>query len=282
MARPLRLEYSGALYHVTSRGDRLEAIFLDDEDRHEWLKILADVCERFNWIVHAYCQMTNHFHLLVETAEGNLSAGMRRLNGIYTQKFNFRHKLVGHLFQGRYKAILVQKESHLLELSRYVMLNPVRARMVEAPEDWPWSSYLACINDTFSSSWLDTNWLLSQFGECRSQARDSFQLFVLEGLGLNSPLLATQHQLLLGDENFIEKHQSGNNHEKLRNVSLTHRRTLALSLETYQEKYKNQREAMVQAYNSGAYTMSQIASYFGVHPITVSRALREFDGNECG
>ena len=130
MARPLRLEYAGALYHVTSRGDRREYIYFCDDDRISWLKILDSVCERFNWVVHAYCQMTNHYHLLVETVEGNLSRGMRQFNGQYTQSFNRRHGIVGHLFQGRYKAIVVQKESYLLELTRYVILNPIRAGRV--------------------------------------------------------------------------------------------------------------------------------------------------------
>ena len=116
MARPLRLEFAGAVYHVTSRGDRREDIYLDDDDRQEWMAVLSLACARFNWVVHAFCQMTNHFHLLVETVDGNLSAGMRQLNGIYTQRFNRRHGQVGHLFQERSKAILVQTEAHLLEL----------------------------------------------------------------------------------------------------------------------------------------------------------------------
>jgi putative transposase len=157
MARPLRLEIAGAVYHVTSRGDRREDIFLDDDDRQEWMTVLSLVCDRFNWVVHAYCQMTNHYHLLIETVEANLSAGMRQLNGLYTQRFNRRHDLVGHLFQGRYKAILVQKETYLLELSRYVVLNPVRAKMVLLPEEWGWSSYVACMDDRFTPhGWIPT------------------------------------------------------------------------------------------------------------------------------
>ena len=135
MTRPLRLEFAGALYHVTSRGDHREAIYLDDIDRMAWLDILALVCKRFNFVIHAYCEMTNHYHVLIETIEGNLSQGMRQLNGLYTQHFNRRHRLVGHLFQGRYKAILVQKESYLLELTRYVILNPIRARMVRSLQE---------------------------------------------------------------------------------------------------------------------------------------------------
>ena len=131
MSRPLRLEIAGGLYHVTSRGDRREDIYHDDTDRLTWLAILAQTCERFNWQIHAWCQMNNHYHLIVETVEGNLSAGMRQLNGVYTQTVNRRHHRSGHVFQGRYKGILVERDSYLLELSRYVVLNPVRAGMVK-------------------------------------------------------------------------------------------------------------------------------------------------------
>jgi putative transposase len=118
------------VYYVTSCGGK-----------HERLAVLALVCGSFNWVVHTYCQMMNHSHLVVETVEGNLSAGMQQLNGIYTQRFNRRYRMSGHLFQGRYKAILLQKEAHLLELSRYVVLNLVRVQMVQLPEEWPCSRY---------------------------------------------------------------------------------------------------------------------------------------------
>ena len=127
MARPIRIEFAGALYHITSRGDRREAIYEDDTDRFRFLEVLGEVVERFNWRCHAYCLMTNHYHLVVETVDGNLSKGMRQLNGVYTQWSNRRHRRTGHLFQGRYKAILVDSEAYLLELARYVVLNPVRA-----------------------------------------------------------------------------------------------------------------------------------------------------------
>lgn len=136
MARPLRIELAGGLYHVSSRGDRREAIYLDDGDRQRWLTLLGEVCGRFSWRCHAYCQMTNHYHLVVETPEGNLSQGMRQLNGVYTQLVNRHHRRVGHVFQGRYKAILVEKDSYLLELARYVVLNPVRAGMVTDAGAW--------------------------------------------------------------------------------------------------------------------------------------------------
>jgi putative transposase len=127
MARPLRIELPGGLYHVTSRGDRREDIFLGDGDRLMWLELFGQVCRRFNWICHAWCLMDNHYHIVVETVEGNLTQGMRQLNGVYTQNFNRTHHRVGHVFQGRYKAIIVEKDSYLQELARYVVLNPVRS-----------------------------------------------------------------------------------------------------------------------------------------------------------
>ena len=140
MARPLRIEYPGALYHVTSRGDRQEAIFDDDQDRTALLNVLSEVVSRFRWRCHAYCLMGNHYHLMIETPEANLTKGMRHLNGVFTQWSNRRHKRSGHLFQGRYKAILVDRDSYFLELARYIVLNPVRAAMVKHPRLWAWSS----------------------------------------------------------------------------------------------------------------------------------------------
>ena len=143
MARPLRIEYAGAVYHVTSRGDGRKPIFRDDEDRMVLLAILKEVKDRYHWYCYAYCLMENHYHLVIETPDANLSRGMRQLNGVYTMRFNRRHDTVGHVFQGRYKAILIQKERHLLEVCRYVVVNPVRARLVRNPGDWRWSSYRA-------------------------------------------------------------------------------------------------------------------------------------------
>jgi putative transposase len=128
MARPLRLEFAGAVYHLTSRGNARQKVFFADTDRQLFLDTVARVVSRYGWICHAYCLMTNHYHLLVETPKPSLSLGMRQLNGIYTQSFNRRHRRVGHLFQGRFKAILVQKESYLLELCHYIVLNPVRVK----------------------------------------------------------------------------------------------------------------------------------------------------------
>ncbi len=279
MARPLRLEFSGALYHLTSRGDRREDIFLSDDDRRDWLEVLGIVCARFNWVVHAFCQMTNHYHLLLETVDGNLSRGMRQLNGVYTQRFNRRHGLVGHLFQGRYKAILIQKETYLLELARYVVLNPLRANMVKSLEEWRWSSYPCITGQQASPAWLDTDWLLGQFGPDRSKALQGYRQFVMAGRGLPSTMQETRHQLLLGDDAFVERHWQTKNPEALREMSKAHRRSVALSLDECRMRHPDRDEAMARAYLSGAYTMAQIGQHFGVHYMTVSRAVRRFEGN---
>lgn len=141
MSRPLRIEFPDTVYHLTSRGDRREVIFEDDADRETFLAVLGQAMARFDACVLAWCLMTNHYHLVVQTRQGQLSQLMRHLNGVYTQAYNRRHGVVGHLFQGRVKSILVDHDSYLLAVCRYVELNPVRAGMVAAVQDWSWSSY---------------------------------------------------------------------------------------------------------------------------------------------
>ena len=163
MTRPLRLEFAGALYHVTSRGDRREDIYGDDEDRQTFLHLLGQVSESYYWVCHAYFLMINHYHLLIETSDANLSKGMRQLNGVYTQSYNRKHDRAGHVFQGRYKAILVEKQTCLLEVARYIVLNPVRAQMVRSARDWPLSSYRATAGQASVPACLHTDWLLAAF-----------------------------------------------------------------------------------------------------------------------
>ncbi|WP_434148396.1 transposase [Methylocaldum gracile subsp. desertum] len=173
-------------HHITSRGDRREDIYFSDIDREAWLALLGQVCARFNGVCHAYCLMSNHYHLVIETPAGNLARGMRQLNGVYTQRVNRTHGRVGHVFQGRYKAILVEKDSYLLALARYVVLNPVRAGMVGDVGDWPWSSYAAMVGLAPSPAWLQTHWLLGPFGRQRKRAIVGYIDFVRAGVGLPS------------------------------------------------------------------------------------------------
>jgi REP element-mobilizing transposase RayT/AraC-like DNA-binding protein len=280
MTRPLRIEFAGAFYHVTSRGDRKAAIFRDDRDRAAWLSTLELVCSRYNFTVYGFCQMTNHYHLIVETVEGNLAQGMRQLNGLYSQYFNRRHDVVGHLFQGRYKAILVQKESYLLELTRYVVLNPLRGGIVKSLDCWPWSSHVYVTGTSPVPAWLDAESLLRHFGSDRNAAREAYRCFVLAGIGQADPLKKTQHQLILGDETFTAKAQRGTAPTTLLAVSKTQRRAVSLSLEDYRDRYPNRNEAMARAYRSTAYTMEQIAAHFGVSSKTVSRAIRRIETDQ--
>lgn len=203
MARPLRLEFAGAVYHLTARGDRQEAIFLSDADRRKFLELFAKEVAQQDWICYAYCLMDNHYHLLIETPHPNLVAGMRRLNGVYTQAFNFRRKKPGHVFQGRYKSILVDKDSYVQELCRYIVLNPVRAKLVQSPEQWSWSSFLATAGLLKEPSWLATDEVLAWFSGSRTQYRN----FVMEGIGKDSVWGDLKGQIYLGSGNFLERMQ---------------------------------------------------------------------------
>jgi len=203
MSRPLRLEFSGALYHVTARGNAQADIFLDEEDRERFLLLLKDEVIQQGWLCYAWCLMDNHYHFLIETPEANLSRGMQRLNGRYTQSFNRRHKRVGHIFQGRYKAILVEKESHLLELCRYIVLNPVRAGLVNEVSQWQWSSYHDMLECT-TSSWQAIEHVLLLFSAHRNVAIERYQQFVDEGAD-KRPWDQLRGQIYLGGDTFIEQ-----------------------------------------------------------------------------
>lgn len=274
MARPLRLEFPGALYHVTSRGNRQGPIYQDDRDRREFLILLSDVCERNNWCIHAYCLMTNHYHLVIETPEANLSKGMRQLNGIYTQRYNRRHHCVGHVFQGRYKAILVQKRRYLLELARYVVLNPVRANLVANAGQWVWSSFRPTSGAESRPQWLQTDWLLSQFNKDRAKARQGYIAFVEDGHDKTSIWLDLRQQIYLGDEQFTAAMQDQLRTDvDLSEVPRPQHRVAALPIAHYAALADSQQEAMKQVYDTGQYSLRQIADYYGVHYSTVSRAV---------
>jgi putative transposase len=199
VSRPLRLEHAGAIWHVTSRGNEKQAVYRDDIDRQTWLRLLGRVVVHFGWRLHGYVLMNNHYHLIAETPTPSLSRGMRQLNGIYTQTFNRRHQRVGHLFQGRFHSVLVQKESHLLELLRYVVFNPVRAGLVDAASDWRWSSYRATAGEMAAPQWLQTSWTLAQF----EGSRDRYREFVAEGRGVPVVWRELRGQIYLGSAPFV-------------------------------------------------------------------------------
>lgn len=284
MARPLRIEFAGAVYHVTARGDRRQTIFKDDEDRQRFLGILARTVALRKWICHAYCLMGNHYHLLIETPEPDLSKGMRSLNGEFTQAFNWRHKRPGHVFQGRYKAVLVEKETHLLELCRYVVLNPVRSRSmkVRSPEEWAWSSYRATAGLSEPPAFLAVGWVLARFGRNRPEAQARYRAFVEQGRRSDaaSPDTAARGGLILGTERFqrsvmAQMKQGGSGEEFIR----SHRRAVKLSLD---ELFvpgvmgdKKARDAAIRrAYEDLGYKLREIGDHLGMHYASISRIAR--------
>lgn len=202
MARQLRIEYEGAFYHITSRGNQRERIFWDDKDREEFKRILKRTKERYGYLLHAYVLMDNHYHLLMETPHANIKQAMQNINTSYAVSVNKRHGRYGHLFQGRYKAFIVDKESYLLELSRYIHLNPIRAKIVQKPEDYKWGSYRAYIGA--GDGITDTEDTLYAFSKKRAIAIKKYKEFVKAGLSEASPLKKAVGSIL-GNETFREK-----------------------------------------------------------------------------
>jgi putative transposase len=276
MARPLRIEYDGAVYHVTSRGNERKAIFRDHEDRMGFLETLRKINERFNWICHAYCLMNNHYHLIIETPDGNLSHGMRQLNGVYTQYFNRRHNRVGHIFQGRYKAILIEKEGYLLEVSRYVVLNPVRAKAVERPEDWNWSSYRGTGGMEKAHKCLNREWILGQFGTKRRPAENKYMEFVNAGIKEKGIWKDVRGQSVLGEGIFFEKvlvHVKA--HEDIKEIPRRQRYVSRPALAEILAGGSKSAELLKTAVLDYGYSQKEVADVLGVHYSTVSRRLKK-------
>ena len=205
MARPLRITFPGAFYHITSRGNEQKVVFKSKRDREKFLEYLESATQRYDALIHAYCMMDNHVHLLLETPSANLPQIMRHINGAYTTYFNIKRKRSGHLFQGRYKAILVEVDEYAKELSRYIHLNPVRAGMVDKPEAYQWSSYPYYIGKKKAPEWLHRAFVLGYFGEKESIAQKRYQRFVnaLVGKEYESPLKDVVSSTLLGNVDFI-------------------------------------------------------------------------------
>lgn len=185
MSRPLRVEREGAIWHITSRGVERRDIYLDRDDRSYFLEFLADTVVDARWRLHSYVLMANHYHLLIETPERTLSRGMKSLNERWAERFNWRHNRVGHLFQGRFTGIVVDREAHLRELLRYIVLNPVRCGAVEYAYDHDWSNYRATAGFAPRPDWLEVDWTLAQFHEDKAVATELYRQFVAEARGAN-------------------------------------------------------------------------------------------------
>ncbi len=281
MARPLRIEFPGALYHVTSRGDNKSTIFFNDRDRNKFLSIYSEICNRLQWTTYAWCLMGNHFHLVVETPEPNLSEGMRVLNGTYTQYINRTYGRTGHLFQGRFHSILVDRNPYLLEVIRYVVLNPVRAGLVAYPQDWPWSSYRATTGLEYPPDWLDTDFTLDAVSEragSLDQKRRFFAVYVEAGIhSARSPMEDVRQQIYLGDEIFVTQSQEKVRHgASLSDVIREQLRTPLECLEDYTRAYPDTKQALAEAYLSGKFSQAELSRYFGLHASTICRAIQSY------
>ena len=272
---------------MTARGNARQDIFLDDEDRYLFFSVLERVVSRFHLLLHAYCLMDNHYHLLLETPEANLSKALRQLNGVYTQAFNRRHGRVGHVLQGRFKAILVDRTRYLLELCRYVVLNPVRARIVRQPQRYRWSSYRASAGLDSVPAFLKVDWLLSQFGRQRSAAQRKYQSFVAQGIGKASPWEQLQGQVLLGGQAFVERLLPGlrdrrSIKEILRKQRFATRPTLAKLLTSgVLADLRRRNQVIRRAHLEHGYSLSEIGRAAGLHYSTISRIVNR-DGQRIG
>ena len=280
MARPLRIEYEGALYHITSRGNDRNPIFFTDTDREAFLEMLGDAVKRFSWLCHAFCLMTNHYHLILETPHANLSRGMRHINGVFTQRINRLNKRSGHLLQGRFKSILVEKESHLLELARYVVLNPVRAKMARSAKDWKWSSYRATSGQADGPEFLSTDWVLSQFDADLTRAQKAYRRFVRQGRGVEI-WDELRHGNLLGSESFVEEitpllDEQRTETEIPRTERLAGRPSLNELFGDVNDK-PTRNERIHEAMRIHEYTLNELSAYLGLHYSTISLIATQVD-----
>jgi REP element-mobilizing transposase RayT len=278
MSRPLRIEYAEAVYHVTCRGNARKSIFKDDKDRGMFLNILEEVNDRYHWFCHAYCLMNNHYHLVIETPDGNLSKGMRQLNGVYTMRFNRRHGSVGHVFQGRYKAIVVQKESHLLEVCRYVVLNPMRAKVVEVPERWRWSSYRATAGIERAHPCLTVGWVLGQFESKKRGAEKRYRAFVMDGIGGRRIWDDVKGQSILGDGDFVNRLVDyARGYEEVKEIPkiqrYLNRPSLTEIFKIARGDKRRRDRGIAEAVKRWGYSEREAADYLRLHYSTISRLI---------
>jgi len=289
MGRPLRIEYPGAFYHVTSRGNEKKDVFKSQRDRERFLEYLESATERYGAAVHCYCLMSNHYHLLLETPWGNLSQIMRHINGAYTNYFNVKRKRSGHLFQGRYKAILVEADAYATELSRYIHLNPVRVGIVAKPEDYRWSSFRSYIGQSRPPEWLKTKFILGYFGENVKEAGEKYNRFVHELLDreYESPLEQSVAAAILGSTEFIAEIEGRYLQEREPDRNLPELRKLSrrLSLDQIIQEGRSHIGEERTAYKAIIYLchkysgarLKEIGERFGVGESAVSQISKRFD-----
>lgn len=279
MSRPVRIEFPGAHYHVTSKGTNEQAVFLDDEDRAVFLNVLDGVVTRFGWRVHSYALMENHYHLVVEVPNANLSKGMRQLNGVYTQHFNRMHGRDGPLFQGRFRSIVFEPDTYLLPLCRHVVLNPVRVNLTRSANSYRWSSYRATAGVVKPPHFLCTEAVLSHFGKRRGDSQRKYRDYVKAGIGATSPLTERSHQVLLGSPAFVAEMQPVLNGERMAKRGpkrARRRRSLQALFKHVDNKTRAERNELIRrAHIDYNYTLMEIGEHLGIHYTTVSKVVNQ-------
>lgn len=270
MARPLRIQFEGALYHIISRGNERKMIFLEEADHIKYLNFLNKTVERFNWLCHVYCLMGNHYHLMIETPDANLAKGMKYLNQIYSQFFNWKYTRTGHLFQGRYKSYIVQKESYLLHCCRYIVLNPWDARLVKHPRDWKWSSYRATAGLSKPDPFLTLDWLMEIFGSDVKRAKNNYVKFVEADMNETRSKLEYKHQLFLESDEFAEsimkRYGPFSSMKGINNTQLASGRPALNQIFNGELPKKERNLAIVTAYREYKFPLKDIAVHLGMNP----------------
>jgi len=270
VARPLRIEFAGAVYHVIGRGDAKQDVFLDGEDYARFIRLTRRVVDRLDWRILAYCLMPSHYHLAVETPEPSLSRGMRDLIGHYSQAFNARHGRVGHVFQGRFKALLIDQDTYLLQLVRYVLMNPVEAGLCAAPEAWRWSSYAGLFgapNPLVSAETAGR--IVAMVDADLARGRRRRRAFFRIGPGGGASTEVGLNRSIVGDEMFVTRQRprapvSRENSRADRVFS---------TLAEFTSNARSRNDAIRAAYASGMFTQQAIARHFQLHYTTVSRII---------
>jgi REP element-mobilizing transposase RayT len=271
MSRPLRIEYAGAHYHVIARGNRRDAIFVDDEDRQRFLMDVGRVAARVDWAVLAYCLMENHYHLLLRTNQPTLARGMRDINSAHSQRFNRRHGRVGHVLQGRYKAMLVEEAGYLFELARYIVLNPVRAGMCAAPGQWPWSSYAVTAGLAASSVEPPVTALIHHFGGVLEDARAAYVRFVDAGIGASAPRSAATTRAVVGSRRF-EQEAAPRVAPVVHDVPRADRALMSVADAAAGAPTRN--DAIARAHATGLFSLQEIGRCFGLSASMTGKIVR--------
>ncbi|OQX51450.1 MAG: chromosomal replication initiator DnaA [Candidatus Cloacimonas sp. 4484_209] len=296
MARALRLSFENAFYHVTARGIRKENIFYSDKDKKVFLDKMNETFDKYSFVLYAYCLMDNHYHLFIKTPFANISQGMHYLNTSYANWFRAKHKLMGTIFQGRYKSILVDEDSYALVLSAYIHLNPLRAGMVENIEDYPFSSFLDYIGKRSPLvRRLDMSLILNMLSNDIKQSQKRYQQFVMENVGLKNPLEKSYKNIALGNEKFIERIKNkidslGQNREvsRIKDVSLPSKEKI---IDIISKQFRVEKDKIFEKRRGNIYrkltlyflkkysalSLKQIGELFDMDYVAVSQSAKRFE-----